>query len=261
MQLGFPMRTLWLVVCASAGCSFGAPDDDVLGPDASADPVTDPPPVVPRAICDREDASLRLCVDFREPIADRSSRAAPIDATAVSPMDRDGDPAAELTDSSTMHIGEALALDIQDRLTLDMWIRPTGTPASGEKYWILDNNQQYAASFTDLRKARCVIGSRFVDSDPLPDDGQFHHVACTYDRTKLKVFVDGALSRCEDVTDAISSTGVSGLAIGANLSGTDAAPVFREPFVGGIDDVRVWARTDLDICAMAHQTDCNTTCP
>ena len=78
--------------------------------------------------------------------------------------------------------------------------------------------------------------------------------------SKLKVFVDGALSRCENVTDAISSIGISGLAIGANLSGTDAVPVFRESFVGGIDDVRVWARTDLDICAMAGQTDCNTAC-
>lgn len=260
MQTHFPMRTLWLVVCASAGCSFGSPDD-VLAPDASADPVTDPPPTAPRAVCDREDAALRLCVDFRSPIADRSSRATTIAATAVSPMDRDGDPAAELTDSSTMHIGEAPALDIQDRLALDMWIRPTGTPEPGERFWILDNNTQYAASFTDLRKARCVIGSRFVDSvEPLPDDGKFHHIACTYDQTTLKVFVDGALSACEAATTAISSGGTSGLAIGANLSGPTTAPVFNDNFIGGIDDVRVWARTDLDICAIAGKTGCNTVC-
>ena len=255
------MRSLWLVLCASAGCSFGAPDD-VLSPDAGPDPVIDPPPTAPRGICDREDAALRLCVDFQAPLADRSSRGAAIAATAVSPISREGDPAAALTTTSTMHVGEAAGLDIDDRLTLDMWIQPSGTPASGEKYWILDNNTQYAASFTDLRKVRCVIGSRTVDSDPLADDGMFHHVACVYDRTqmKLKVYVDGSVSRCSDETLAIPKTGASGLAIGANLSGPDTAPVYAESFIGGLDDVRVWARSDLDICAMAHETGCNTAC-
>jgi len=228
-------------------------------PDAASDPVSDPPPSG-RGICDRADPSLRLCVDFESPLADRSSRGAAIDAISVSAMDRDGERAAALTAASTIHVHEAVELDV-DRLTLDMWIRPNGTPAGGARYWILDNNTQYAASFTDTRKARCVIGSASVDSDPLADDGRFHHVACAYDGAKLKVFVDGDVSRCKDVAGPIPTTGADGLAIGANLSGSDAAPVFSESFVGGIDDVRVWARGDLDVCAMAHRTGCRTTCP
>lgn len=255
------MRLLSLVLCA-AGCAFSAPDGEP-GPDAGAPSTQEPPPGTQRSICDREDPSLRLCVDFRAPFADRSSRGAPLSATGVSPMDRDGEPAAELIDTSTMHVGESPALDIDDRLTLDMWIRPSGGPVAPDKYWMLDNNTQYAASFTDQRKIRCVIGSRTVDSDPLADDGTFHHIACVYDRTagKLKVYVDGSVSRCSDETLAIPKTGVAGLAIGANLSGTDAAPAYDEPFVGGIDDVRVWARSDLDICALAHGTNCKTACP
>jgi hypothetical protein len=255
------MRLLSVVLCA-AGCTFSAPDGEP-GPDSGVAPTQDPPTSTPRSICDREDEALRLCVDFRAPFADRSSRGAALDAIAVSEMKRGDEPAAQLTAASTMHVGESPALDIDDRLTLDMWIQPTGVPVAPSKYWMLDNNTQYAASFTDQRKVRCVIGNQTVDSDPLADDGEFHHIACVYDRTagKLKVYIDGSVSRCSDETLAIPRTGLAGLAIGANLSGTDAAPAYYEPFVGGIDDVRVWARSDLDICAIARGVNCKTACP
>jgi hypothetical protein len=74
------------------------------------------------------------------------------------------------------------------------------------------------------------------------------------------VYIDGDLSRCRDLSVAIPTTGEDGLAIGANLSGTNDAPLFRGNFVGGLDDVRVWAHSDLDVCAAAGRTGCKTTC-
>lgn len=261
------MRNFWLILCASAGCTFGSPggsgsepgpgDDD---PD-TVDPGPDEPAPAGRTACDSTDPSLRLCVDFDGAIIDLSAAGAPIAATAVAELLRDVDPAASLTGSSTMHVREAATLDIQGALALDAWIRPVGTPDSAG-YWILDNNQQYGASVTDAGKIRCILGSRSLDSSAvLPADGKFHHVACTYDRKTLKVFIDGNVSRCVDATSEIPTAGIDGLAIGANLSGTDYAPEFTGRFLGGLDDVRVWARADLDVCAAAGRTGCQTTCP
>ncbi len=257
------MRTLWLVLCASAGCTFSSPGVDgepIPEGDGEGEDEPGDSPAVERTACDRNDPSLRLCVDFDGAIADRSATAAAVAASQVTPMERGDDPAIALSETSTMHVRESDALDIQGGLALDMWIQPAGRPPTGEGFWILDNNTQYAASFRDTGAVRCVVAGQVVNSAPVPDDGEFHHVACTYDGAKLKVFVDGDVSKCLDLVAEIPTTGIDGLAIGANLSGTDEAPVFNEPFVGGIDDVRVWARSALDVCAAAGRTGCRTSC-
>lgn len=253
------MRTAWLILLASTGCNFVSPPGDDPADDGM-DPDPDTLPVA-RPACDPADPTLRLCVDFDGGILDRSAGGAAIAATAVTAMDRDGAAAAMLSATSTMHIHEAASLDIQDGLALDMWIRPTNYPAVGSRYWMLDNNQQYGVSFTERGAVRCVIGNATLDGNAVPNDGKFHHVACTYDRAQLKVFIDGDLVRCNALTAQIPITGTDGLAIGANLSGTDAAPLYADTFVGGLDDVRVWARADLDVCAAAGQTGCRTACP
>jgi len=263
------MRTAWLILLASTGCTFVSPpggDDPGAGDDGDGDngdvvePGEEP---AARGACDPEDPALRLCVDFDGAIADHSGRAAPITAAGVTTMDRDGEPAAMLGATSTMHVREAAALDIQSGLALDMWIRPNGYPAlTAPPYWMLDNNQQYGASFTSLGAVRCVIGNASLDGGLVPIDGKFHHVACTYDRSLLKVFVDGDLVRCGGLSTQIPTSGIDGLAIGANLSGSDEAPQYADSFRGGLDDVRVWARADLDVCAAAGRgKGCQTTCP
>lgn len=258
LQTHGSMRALLLLLLASAGCAFDAPEGS--SPDDPADdPAANPP--AGSDVCDRNDPTLKLCVDFSAPLADRSSRRVRVEATRVDTADRDGKPAALLAATSSMHIHEDPDLDL-DVLTLDAWIRPSGTPVDNtHRYWILDNNTQYAASFTELRKVRCVIGSQYVDSDPLADDGTFHHVACAYNGTQVRVYIDGDLIRCAQTPAAIKKDGTSGLAIGANVSGPDLTPMFAESFIGGIDDVRLWSRSDLDICALSGKTGCRTVCP
>lgn len=252
------MRTFLLLFIASTGCTFAAPDGELEPEPTDDEGPTTPPPVL--ATCVPSDPALRLCVDFDGSIVDRSAGAAAITVNAVDSMDRDGEPAAVLTATSTIHLREATKLEIAQGLSLDMWIRPSGTPGA-EGYWLLDNNQQYGATYTSAGTIRCVLGSRSVESAAtIMDDGQFHHVACTYDGTDLKVFVDGELSRCQATTAGIPTSGTSGLAIGANLTGADTAPSFSGKFVGGIDDVRVWARAGLDACTAAGKSGCKTRC-
>jgi hypothetical protein len=261
------MRTAWLILLASTGCTFVSPpegDDPGAGnDDGDSGGVVEPGEEEPaaRAACDPGDQALRLCVDFDGAIADRSGRAATVTAAGVATMDRDGEPAAMLGATSTMHVREAIELDIQNGLALDMWIRPNSYPTVGSRYWMLDNNQQYGASFTELGAVRCVLGYATLDGGLLPIDGKFHHVACTYDRRLLKVFVDGDVVRCAGLTAQIPTNGADGLALGANLAGTNDVPLYSDSFLGGLDNVRVWARADLDVCAAAGRKDCQTTCP
>lgn len=256
------MRTFLLILVASTGCTFAAPDGELEPEPTDDEGTTTPPPTTPGALatCVPSDPALRLCVDFDGSIEDRSANAVSISANAVDSMDRDGEPAAALTTTSTIHLREALKLEIAQGLSLDMWIRPMGTPGS-DGYWLLDNNQQYGATYTSAGKIRCVLGSRSVESAAtIMNDGQFHHVACTYDGTDLKVFVDGELSRCQATDAGIPTSGTSGLAIGANVTGAETAPSFSGKFVGGLDDVRVWARAGLDACAAAGRSGCKTRC-
>lgn len=261
-----PMRIIWLILLASTGCGFTSPAPSLDDPRPGTVPGDDEPdagaPPATRGFCDHTDPSLRLCVDFDGTIIDRSAAGAAVAATGVTPMQRDGEAAASLSAASTMHVHEAATLDILGALSLDMWIQPASKPSSSTTYWMLDNNTQYGAEFTDTGAVRCVLGGRVVDSaTALAVDGRFHHIACTYDKAKLKVFVDGDLSRCLDLNMEIPIDGKDGLAIGANLSGSDAVPTFSSPFLGGLDNVRVWSRSDLDACAAAGRTGCRTTCP
>jgi hypothetical protein len=258
------MLRLCSVIAVTAGCGFtaspGDPGDDVVDPGAPA-----PDAAAARSLCDANDPTLRFCVDFEAPItdvvSDLSAHGVDAQAASIGRMDHETEHAAALTIGSTIHVAETPKLDIAQQLALDLWIRPIGQPLAGKKFWMLDNNTQYAASFTEERKARCVIKDRTVDSRPLPADTAWHHVGCTYDGATMKVFIDGKLDGCSAQVLAIPTGGTSGLALGANLSGPSNTPLYDEQFVGGLDDVRVWARSDIDMCAAADKTGCTTTCP
>jgi hypothetical protein len=71
-------------------------------------------------------------------------------------------------------------------------------------------------------------------------DGQWHHVAATFDGTTRKIYVDGVLMG-QDTPSGHSVSSASNLTIGSTNNG--------EYFDGGIDSVRVWsvARTQAQI--------------
>lgn len=253
------MRAACLALSLCASCAFTPPEGGGPEPGPGGDDDSGSGDELP-AICDPEDADLRLCLDFDAPLVDRSVYGGPLAASAVDAMERDGQAAAGFTPASTIHVREANVLNIEDVITIELWIRPSVAPGPTPTRFILDNNQQYSMSFTADRRIRCQIGSTNQTSEPLPDDREFHHVACAYDRTQLKVYVDGSVSDCLDTTAAIPTLGDDGLAIGANLSGSNDVPRFDEPYVGELDNVRVWRRADLDLCAAANRSGCKRTC-
>ncbi len=249
-----------------SGCGFSiATEGPVVGGDD--EPGTEPDATVVARMCSTDDPSLRLCIDFDDVTnlaIDQFDH--PVEAINLTPMQRaTGEPAVEVGTTSHVHVAETPDLDIPDKLTVSMWIKfdIDGVPISTtSSRWLFDNNTQYFASLRFGSVIRCGSGAENADSLPVPIDGAWHHVACTYERDEIRVYVDGDVGGCESVNDRLLPTGGDdGFAIGGNVSGGPGGPKFTEQFVGGIDDMQVFARTlsATELCTAAGHTGCDTT--
>lgn len=270
---------VWLI----AGCGFSTPAEPAGDPGGS-DPGqnggsgTGSGVGTAGAQCDASDAQLRLCVSFGvDPMMqDLVAGHAVVDAFGVAPLTAVLPIASILTGTagsfsaaSRMRFAESPDFDVSE-LTVDLWMSPQSTPGNGARYWMLDNNSQYYASFEHNNTVRCGVGGTSVNSQGAIAPGTWHHVACTYgvaDRT-LRVYVDGNVSGCVQVPGGIPQNGKDGLAIGANYAPPPPNPPsppggYTENFLGGLDALHLFARalTPDEICQASGHTQCNTKCP
>jgi hypothetical protein len=269
---------MWLI----AGCGFSTPADPTDDPGGSGSDQGGGPGAGTGsgtgAQCDASDPQLRLCVSFGvDPMMqDLAGAHAVVDASGVAPLtallpipNLLTGTAGTFSATSRMRFAESPDFDVAE-LTVDLWMAPASTPNGGGRYWMLDNNSQYYATFDHNGTVRCGIGGTSVNSQGQIAPGPWHHVACTYgaaDRT-LRVYVDGNVTGCVTVPGGIPQTGKDGLAIGANYAASPPAPPapnagYTENFVGGLDALHLFARarTPDEICQAAGQTLCNAKCP
>lgn len=246
-----------IALFASSACGFSAPNPVGAGDDGGGDDGTsEPPPPVERK-CTLADASLRLCIDFDDPewlTSDGSGRGHDAVGDGYFVMTRDSEQAVMVDTRSHLVVAETPDLDIRENLTITLMARPSSYPAMGQAYWALDNNRQYFISYKDDGKFRCGIGSTTLDAAvPMPKDA-WYHVACTYDEGQLRLFINGQLAGCRNAP-ALTIDGTEGLAIGGNIGAGDS---FTDQFVGGLDNIEVFARTySMDeICDAAGTTNC-----
>jgi hypothetical protein len=97
---------------------------------------------------------------------------------------------------------------------------------------------------------RCTFGNSYIESAPLPGDGRWTHVGCTFDGQNLTAYANG------DVTGCYTLSAWNPLAPAANI-------VLGMPFVGGIDNLHVLDRTlsSEEMCQLAGRPDCMADCP
>lgn len=261
--------TLLLILVLAPACGFTAPEPG-QGPDpedpypggAGPDPGSLPPPTARR--CAITDTALRLCLDFEDTKAGDDGSPLGHDAvcTDVTVMTRDQEKAGQLAATSRMVVAETADLDITDNLTVSLWAHPNSKPGRGKAYWALDNNKQYFVEYLDNGKFRCGVGTTTVDAALGVQPGSWYHVGCTYDRARdaLRIYVNGHLAGCESFNNPIPTDGAEGLAVGGNI---DAGPSFSQPFVGGLDNISVFARTLTagELCDAASNSDCWAACP
>ena len=241
------MRVL-LAILTVAGCSweegFGpepgtAVDDPMVGVDAAAQSM---------GTCKRPDPALRLCIELTDGTAsDSSGLNMVVNESNVGTAMRGGDPAGAVYWNSDLDVAEHAMLDISQQITFETYLYVAQYPPYGA-FTFVRNEGQYWMSLDYQGKVRCHVGGEDT-SDTLSRD-EWHHVACVYDGQKVKLYVDGAVKSCSDLSGPIPTGSMMGTRVIDNLTAF-------------FDDVRIYARdlSAADICSHADKTGCASSCP
>jgi len=140
-------------------------------------------------------------------------------------------------------VPDGTALDVAGAITIAAWIRPG---RSGEQSVIKKGRHnatdgyelglEEAPDRVFVRFNQSTAGDSFkvLSASDYPGDGsRWLHVAATYDRQKIKLYLDGALESSLDAPGLVIGTNDNGLSFGAQDDG-------NWPFQGDMDEVHVY---------------------
>jgi len=147
--------------------------------------------------------------------------------------------------------GNDTSLNINDKITIAAWVKTTST-AHG--YFVSKGGawdeighyaigQEYNTPLTFQVEIAGSGGAVELDSNVAVNDGQWHHIASTYDDPVIKVYVDGVEENTMTGSSSLTGSAVGGLTIGQRGGGN---------IIGGIiDEVRIYNRalTEPEILA------------
>ena len=129
-------------------------------------------------------------------------------------------------------------LDFSSAMTLEALVKTSDTSVAWARIIDKRSNNGYTLNMTD-RTGRTSSYTNLgnAQGSTMVADGQWHHVAATYDGGALSFYVDG---RLQGVTPAGGNITINGdpLAIGINRS----TGVNNEDFLGSIDEVAVYGQ-------------------
>lgn len=250
------------ILCASA-CAFEA---DVPGEDPQEDPNPNPNPTPPARRCTT--SGMQMCIDFEGDPFVTDTFGAVTPATNVMATTRDIEKAAHWMGMSWIQVVDNPRLD-NANYTIELWTKPAQLPRKmgDQQVGLFDVSSQYQMNLEWDGSIEC----RFFDFSRVNDDnidsqiklapGGWHHVACTYDKTELRVYVDGKLEGCHPSAKTVNTSGTNGAAIGANI---DFGPQqFKNRFDGDLDNVHLYARAlgAQEICDAWGYGNCSDVCP
>ena len=135
-------------------------------------------------------------------------------------------------------IPDSASLDLIDAMTLEAWVYPTVAPAEWRAVIAKDVDRYYLMASSDNQN-RPAVGGTFGTTNlnafgaaTLPVNA-WTHLAATYDRTTIRLYVNGIQVSSVAQTQAMSAS-TEVLTIGADFYG--------EYFTGLIDEVRIYNR-------------------
>ena len=174
-----------------------------------------------------------------------------------------GSPATEWTDGKVfgglrfdgsgdgfVRIPDSDELDLTDEGTLSAWIyldgyknfmgiihkgefRDWSDEAYSLQFW---TGRKLALTFTTTTGAKKLIGSKKLQND------RWYHVAGTWGPNGMALYVDGELDRSNSVA-AVGVPSIGSVQIGSQLSEFYNSSYKNLPFIGVIDDARIYRRT------------------
>ncbi|HAW53311.1 MAG TPA: hypothetical protein DCX54_13445 [Flavobacteriales bacterium] len=162
----------------------------------------------------------------------------------------------------SIHAQNAINFDGVDDYIVASNAGPTGTTNRTVEAWIRSSNSistqqvivdwgstatggRFTLNMINFGKLRIEVGGNGFVSTATVADGNWHHVAVTYDDaavTKASLYVDGVLDISQNFTVTVNTASTSPITIGRRIDGVNN-------FMGDIDEVRVWnvARTQTEI--------------
>ena len=149
-------------------------------------------------------------------------------------------------------------LNLTSTITIETWVKTDGL---GARQTIIDkgyssSGEPYYQYHVEVRAggevyfALSLGGSRqSTETSASLTAGQWHHVACVYNGSTIKVYIDGVQESSTNATGSISTYSTS-FYIGAH-----SGPTSIGSFDGPIDEVRIWndARTAAEIKEYMHK--------
>jgi len=172
--------------------------------------------------------------------------------TSVSGVEGSGAYAFDGNDG--FNLGTPSALNITDTITFSAWINLTGSQQSGWGRVISRTNgataEDWGMVVSNSNELDCRVNGSNRSGHTLSTNG-WQHVACTYDGSTVRGYVDGVEVFSANRSGALSTD--QPVAIGYNVTGGAT-----RHFIGQIDDVRVYdealSRNEVELVMGAEPT-------
>lgn len=221
-----------------------------------------PNPDAPSApFCDRSQATLVACYQFEGNTDNESMYTLTTTRSAVAfPPGKTGlGQALQLTTDSSVLLGDTVSLDLQ-QFTVEAWLDQSSS-TNNNNVFVVNNVDQYGM-FVDVNNDPYCA---YVTAPPPPAQpmlviaraplamaltpGQWTHVACVYNGTRLTLYVNGTVAMENTMGGTVATASTLGTGIGSVAPSTAK----ENHYVGLIDNVRIWSvpRAKAEICADA----------
>jgi hypothetical protein len=221
---------------ADGGVDAPPRDGDPDAPSLIDAPIDAPP----TPFCDTTNAALVGCWEFENNLNDASGHN--FNATAINTSFGQGKVGMGLTLQATSLVAVADAAMLSPpMITVEAFVRPTSLPTGAARMGVFDNDGSYGLFIlsTGVSCSMSVVAS----APPIPIN-TWTHVACTFDGTTTRLYIDGAQAGMTGSGTALTAGNTNGSVIGGNSPN-------GEQLIGTIDQVRVWnvPRTAQQVCA------------
>ena len=135
-----------------------------------------------------------------------------------------------------VEVADHPSLNMTSAFTVAVWINPTDWDSNRRIVQKGNDGQQYAfMAEDDMLRLKLPSGTL---SASLPAPAQWHHLACTYDGSMMRIYVNAGAPAAEQAASGAIGTTTDALCIGTKFSG---APV-GDHFKGLMDDLRIYSR-------------------
>ena len=135
------------------------------------------------------------------------------------------------------------AFDFTNQMTVEFWMNSNTTPTQWDAL-VAKGDNSWRVALTAAGKINFAGNSGFGDvtSNAVVTDGNWHHVAVTYNGTNAIIYIDGIQNASVSGTGTIANSAFN-VSIGENLQASG------RNYTGNMDEVRIWniARTSFQI--------------